>query len=299
MLDFWTFDTGTRAPEWADAEPAQPSTLPNLASGLVWPSVQILQLTWQDDVHDGGFLTTGIDGYYGSDTLILDFSGDFGGLTATGISFTGLASYTTKEVVTLSDGQVLSFDVLNFEIYDITASDGADMVVTEGGDDILRGGDGADHLDGAGGNDTLFGGAGDDALFGGSGNDRLIAGTGEDVLTGGAGADTFVFAVDGATKRITDFEAGDTIEVTGFATGFDISDVQWFDQDTVISGTRATNANRSVTEITATQVGDDVHVHFGGSDKLFSLIDTPMATLTLIFEGATSSDLSFDDFLLL
>lgn len=89
-------------------------------------------------------------------------------------------------------------------------------------------GDGAgDRLDGAAGDDILRGFGGDDRLYGGSGNDRLEGGRqddllydgpGLDVLVGGDGADLFVFAADGQTDRIEDFEPGiDRLDLSQFA----------------------------------------------------------------------------------
>ena len=63
----------------------------------------------------------------------------------------------------------------------------------------------------------LFGGEGNDLLSGSAGADTLAAGTGDDVLDGGAGrddlrgnggADRFVFAADGVTDRLLDFQNG-------------------------------------------------------------------------------------------
>ena len=78
------------------------------------------------------------------------------------------------------------------------------------------GGSGIDRITGNAAANVLSGGAGADVLDGGEGNDRLVGGTGADVLTGGAGADVFVLssANEGA-DRITDFAAGDTIDLGG------------------------------------------------------------------------------------
>jgi Ca2+-binding RTX toxin-like protein len=91
---------------------------------------------------------------------------------------------------------------------------------------VITGGDGADKLFGNAGADTLFGGAGNDSLFGGSGKDVLNGGAGADKLTGdltgGSAADKFVFALgdNGVTANtadhITDFEKGDTLDVSDF-----------------------------------------------------------------------------------
>ena len=50
------------------------------------------------------------------------------------------------------------------------------------------------------------------------GNDTLIGGTGNDTLTGDAGNDIFVFAKDGSTDTITDFQTGaDKVDLRGVA----------------------------------------------------------------------------------
>jgi serralysin len=71
------------------------------------------------------------------------------------------------------------------------------------------------------GNDVanvLKGMAGDDVLRGYGGNDTLIGGTGNDTLTGDAGNDIFVFAKDGSTDTITDFQTGaDKVDLRGVA----------------------------------------------------------------------------------
>ena len=62
---------------------------------------------------------------------------------------------------------------------------------------------------------SLTGNDGANSLFGGAGDDRLFGGDGDDILTGGEGADTFVLlSSDSGTDRITDFEMGDTIDLS-------------------------------------------------------------------------------------
>ncbi len=75
---------------------------------------------------------------------------------------------------------------------------------------------GRDVLSGGAGGDLLLGGADDDLLQGHAGADILDGGTGADTLRGGEGADIFVFAADGATDVIEDFELGvDRIDLSG------------------------------------------------------------------------------------
>jgi Ca2+-binding RTX toxin-like protein len=96
---------------------------------------------------------------------------------------------------------------------DLLLGGGGDDTITAGGDgDILLGNTGSDVLNGGGGADLLFGGRGDDVLNGGGGDDWLWGDLGSDVLTGGGGRDRFAFAAaDGATDRITDFNAAEDV----------------------------------------------------------------------------------------
>ena len=105
---------------------------------------------------------------------------------------------------------------------------GADHLNGGADADHLRGGNGGDSIIGRGGDDRAFGGRGDDSVRGGEGNDRLLGGAGDDIvsgdagrdmLTGGAGGDVFRFAFTadsrpGAPDRITDFQAGDRIDLS-------------------------------------------------------------------------------------
>ncbi len=101
-----------------------------------------------------------------------------------------------------------------------------------GGDDNVRnnGGINGDVLLGAGDDiyrgtgsvyGTIFGGEGNDVIVAGADFDTIDGGAGQDRLTGGAGDDLFVFSAltdSGATSatadHITDFTAGDTIDLT-------------------------------------------------------------------------------------
>ncbi|WP_052119962.1 calcium-binding protein [Inquilinus limosus] len=92
--------------------------------------------------------------------------------------------------------------------------------------DIMIGDGGANLLSGWTGDDNLSGGGGKDQLFGGDGIDTLNGGAGADTLTGGAGADNFVFsaAADsgvGYAKAdlITDFATGDKIDLSEIVSG--------------------------------------------------------------------------------
>lgn len=115
---------------------------------------------------------------------------------------------------------------------------------TGGGDDQLRGnaaanaliaGAGADDVFGGADDDILDGGAGDDALDGGAGDDILIGGAGRDVIQGGDGGDRFVYAAaaespvsSAGRDRLTDFSAGDLIDLSAIDADMDQDGFQSF-----------------------------------------------------------------------
>lgn len=107
-------------------------------------------------------------------------------------------------------------------IENVTSGRGDDWLRGDAGANRLAGAQGADTLAGGAGNDSLFGGTEADRIFGGTGDDRIEGGAGNDRLTGGAGADVFVFAVadlfDLGFDVITDFAAGDRLELAGAST---------------------------------------------------------------------------------
>lgn len=83
------------------------------------------------------------------------------------------------------------------------------------GNDTLVGGFGDDTLDGGAGDDWLDAGDGNDLLAGGAGNDTLMGGFGVNTLSGGEGSDRFVvFGAGASTVTITDFAAGDRIDIS-------------------------------------------------------------------------------------
>ncbi len=110
---------------------------------------------------------------------------------------------------------------------EIAGTAAADILVGGGGNDRILGGGGADTLDGGDGNDRILGGRGADTIDGGGGNDRILGGPGRDRLTGGAGRDRFVFRKPSDSRPkspdvITDFKAGDRIDVSAFANAADV-----------------------------------------------------------------------------
>ncbi|MBB2971865.1 beta-glucanase (GH16 family) [Mesorhizobium sp. RMAD-H1] len=96
-----------------------------------------------------------------------------------------------------------------------------------------------------GSNRYAFGNDGDNIITGGSGQQTIDGGMGDDVLVGGAGSDIFALTKGHGSDLIHDFEAGDTVRLTGY--GF-----------------------TSYTEILAqtSQIGDDVRVDLGDGESL-------------------------------
>lgn len=118
------------------------------------------------------------------------------------------------------DTQALSVTVT--DVAGITKTSNAATIAGTGENDVLTGGSNANTLLGLSGNDGLAGKGASDVLNGGDGNDRLTGGAGIDALTGGHGADVFIFdsvadignsTVAGGRELVTDFEAGDKIDL--------------------------------------------------------------------------------------
>lgn len=84
----------------------------------------------------------------------------------------------------------------------------------------------ANSITGNSGANVLSGGAGADTIVANAGADTLDGGAGADRLTGGTGADRFVFqAGEAAGDTITDFAAGDVIELHGYGAGSTLAKV--------------------------------------------------------------------------
>jgi len=82
----------------------------------------------------------------------------------------------------------------------------------------MFGNDGVDTINSGDGNDLLVGGGGNDIMNGENDNDTLIGGAGSDTLTGGAGTDTFVLTDASSFDTITDYAAGEIIDITTLLT---------------------------------------------------------------------------------
>ena len=96
----------------------------------------------------------------------------------------------------------------------------------DGGDDHLKGNDyGEEWLEGNDGNDLLEGLGNNDDLKGGAGFDVLVGGTGNDTLSGGTEDDRFLFGQGHGQDSISDFAAGDVVEINGYDAAQSITQV--------------------------------------------------------------------------
>ncbi|BCW90204.1 hypothetical protein sos41_33720 [Alphaproteobacteria bacterium SO-S41] len=134
----------------------------NVISGLV--GNDYLYGAEGDDTLIGGAGADRLEGQGGNDTA--SYAGAAAGVT----SFLGGAFLNTGEAAGDS----------YFSIENIMGSAFADLLVGDGGNNIVNGG---------AGNDFVFGGIGADSLFGGAGDDQVQGGPGADVIDGGDGND--------------------------------------------------------------------------------------------------------------
>lgn len=142
----------------------------------------------------------------------------------------------------------------------INAGSGPDTIFAGSGDTKISGGAGNDLIVGGAGHDTLGGQEGNDLIFGGAGNDQITGGKGNDILTGGSGNDTFNFKLGDGHDTITDFSAGDKINLySGYVAGKDVVTVRSVaDLHALVNSGAAS----------ATTAGDSVELHFTGGDNI-------------------------------
>lgn len=125
-------------------------------------------------------------------------------MTATLGGATVVASKTTAQRFTLTDGALATTDGMNFALSGITIANLTGSALNDTfdtsdwtGTGRIEGGvgtrdNGKDVLAGSNGNDVLVGGSGDDVLKGDAGRDLVIGGVGKDVLLGGLGDDILI-----------------------------------------------------------------------------------------------------------
>ncbi|MEO8243732.1 MAG: hypothetical protein ABI832_15630, partial [bacterium] len=100
-------------------------------------------------------------------------------------------------------------------VHGIIATGANDRFLGQSQNDVVNGAGGDDYLAGHGGRDILNGNSGRDVILGGNGHDVITGGKGHDVMTGGAGPDEFRFVTGDGYDRITDFSAGDRLNLVG------------------------------------------------------------------------------------
>ena len=135
--------------------------------------------------------------------------------------------FTDRATASVDSGDGDDFvRVLGGEETDIDAGAGSDFVLAEFGSSDIQLGDGNDRLLSYSAQVDVDGGAGDDVIHGGNKNDTIDGGQGNDTLSGGDGQDTFVYARDGGTDLILDFDtAEDMLDLTDLEVQLDEIDV--------------------------------------------------------------------------
>lgn len=202
--------------------------------------VLALQDIWGAAPHNEG-----TSSYTGSRTRTVDSIWDSGGTDV--LDANGRRAGVTLD---LRQGAFSSFDadqdvVVTFgtEIENAFGAQGADLVIGNelnnllrghANHDVLAGKAGRDRMEGGAGRDTLWGDEGVDLLFGGRGQDQLYGGSendqltgrngadrldgqaGDDLLLGGRGLDTFVFKHQGGNDTVQDFSTdADRLDIIG------------------------------------------------------------------------------------
>ncbi len=177
---------------------------------------EIVSTEGDDTLRGGAGSQQTFYGGAGDDTLSGNTDGDY----LDGEGGTNLADYTAQSsnlVVNLtsaSNNVYLSgssptssnSDTLA-NINNISTGSGADTIIGNGNDNVVRAGVGADTLIGGAGDDTLYGEAGNDTLSGGEGNDTLIGGMSSVIDSGIDTADYSATLYYGVTVDLQNGEA--------------------------------------------------------------------------------------------
>lgn len=151
----------------------------------------------------------------------------------------------------------------------VQGNDGNDTLYGRGGADIVSGGLGNDFVSGGDGDDTVRGNAGDDTLEGGNGSDTLFGNSGNDAIDGGGGFDLVDYssAASGIVINLdTVIRAGQAIRTGSDGDGFTdtfrfIEEVRGTDFDDVVYGSATRNTFFG-------EEGDDELYGRGGNDIL-------------------------------
>jgi Ca2+-binding RTX toxin-like protein len=200
---------------WASTDPKAPATLIN---PVTHAALDLSSLTVNATLSaDGSSITltppAELNWLVTNQALRATFSytvTDSGGLTSQESIELIVNGSTNDKGVNLNGGNgndTLSGNATNNAEDVLLGANGNDILSGFGGTDALYGGNGDDKLYGGAGIDYLYGDSGNDTLDGGTEGDFLFGGKGNDILTGGTGADKFVFAPQGGSDRILDFNA--------------------------------------------------------------------------------------------
>jgi beta-glucanase (GH16 family) len=182
----------------------------NVLKGLAGNDV--IEARGGNDYLDGGLGADTLKGGKGDDYYVVDDARDVV------VELAGEGSDSVEAWVTHTLGANLEY----LNLAGTAAIDGTGNELAN----VLRGNGAANTLSGLAGNDTLDGKAGDD---------RLVGGAGDDTLTGGAGHDTFVFGPGSGRDVVTDFGAGDVIDVSALVRAGSAPTVVQSGANTVIS----------------------------------------------------------------
>lgn len=217
----------------------------NPVNGQDSDAMMLFDVLALQDIWGAADYNEGSNSYTGSRTNTVDSIWDTGGTDL--LDANGRRAGVTLD---LRQGAFSSFDadqdvVVTFgtEIENAFGARGADLVIGNAlnnllrghaNHDVLAGKTGNDRMEGGAGRDTLWGDEGVDLLLGGRGRDQLYGGSdndrltgkngadrldgqaGDDLLEGGKGRDTFVFKNQGGNDTVEDFETDtDRLDISG------------------------------------------------------------------------------------
>lgn len=147
-------------------------------------------------------------------------------------------------------------------IENATTGNGADTIIGNELDNLIRSGAGQDVVTGAEGMDTIDAGTGNDSIDGGAGDDLLIGGAGNDTILGGAGEDSVQY-----TGNAADFAflmGPDGLYVDG-AEGLDLL----IDVETVVFA----DTTCKMADIAQIFAGSDGATWMSGADLLTAILE--------------------------
>jgi len=147
-------------------------------------------------------------------------------------------------------------------IENVNGSEGDDIIIGDGVDNVLNG---------AGGDDIVRGEAGDDALDGGAGDDQLRGSAGTDSFAGGDGFDRISFFHVDATQGVTADLRDGTIANDGYGNAETFTGIEALGGHTRFADTFFGN---DVDNLFLVGGGDTVY-GFGGNDE-FQVDDAPL-----------------------